>query len=37
MMVKKKGKEKIKLINDYTNLVKELYRPVPSEVKNLEL
>jgi hypothetical protein len=37
MLGRKKGIEKLKKINDYHNQVKELYRPVPSEVKKFEL
>lgn len=37
MMEKKKAIEKIKKIHQYHNQVKDLYRPVPSEIKKVEL
>ena len=36
-MEKKKAIEKIKKIHQYHNQVKDLYRPVPSEIKKVEL
>lgn len=37
MAVKKKAIEKVKKINEYDLIVKDLHRPIPSEIKRVEL